>query len=252
MLRGRRRRVRIRHAPGATTTVPPPSWQLRKCSHGATYWLTLFLALLASASLRAAEGPNLFAESVQPLLVAKCGRCHGKETQKAELALHTPQGVQKGGESGPVIAPGKPDESPLFEKIHAGEMPPDQENPLADAEIETIRRWIESGSLSVTWPPGKPRLVITTFCHFCFSALHLVPRPTEEGRRSRSAHRAGILKGGKSRPGDRAGQVRGKPFGEARRAEEMPPHPRLVEAMVKPMEPAELAKLVGWIDLGAR
>ena len=67
----------------------------------AAFLLTLSLALVpASCALPKADA-TLFAETIQPLLVAKCVRCHGKETQKAELALHTPQGVQKGGESGP-------------------------------------------------------------------------------------------------------------------------------------------------------
>ena len=63
--------------------------------------------------------------------------------------------------------------------------------------------------------------------------------------------RAGILKGGKSGPAIVPGKSAESLLVKRVRAEEMPPLPRLVEAMVKPMEAAELAKLVRWIDLGA-
>ncbi len=218
---------------------------------GATFWLTLSLALLAPAFLRAADSRDVFAETIQPLLIAKCSRCHGKETQKAELALHTLQGVQKGGESGPVITAGKPDESPLFEKIHSGEMPPDQENPLSDAEIEMIRRWIESGASFGGSAAAEPEvgyhdvlpllLLRCTSCH---------GRQRKEGDLDLRS-RAGMLKGGKSGPAIVPSKSDESLLVKRVRAEEMPPRPRLVEAMVKPMEPAELAKLVRWIDLGA-
>src|SRR5262245_54818476 len=54
-------------------------------------------------------------EEVQPLFQAKCSRCHGEKTRKADLDLRTPASIRKGGESGAVIVPGKPDESLLYE-----------------------------------------------------------------------------------------------------------------------------------------
>jgi hypothetical protein len=61
---------------------------------------------------------------VRPILQAKCWRCHGDRSQKAELALHAPEGIRKGGESGPVLVPGRAAESRLYERVHKGEMPP--------------------------------------------------------------------------------------------------------------------------------
>ena len=53
-------------------------------------------------------------------------RCHGEKVRKADLDLRTPAGVLKGGESGPAVVAGKPDKSLLYEKVHKGEMPPEE------------------------------------------------------------------------------------------------------------------------------
>src|SRR5262245_42162037 len=96
--------------------------------------------VLACAQLASAADPPVFARDMAPLLQAKCSKCHGEKTQKADLNLSTAGGILKGGESGKVIEPGKPDKSLLFEKIHSGEMPPKKEPRLAEAEIERIRQ----------------------------------------------------------------------------------------------------------------
>src|SRR5690242_160980 len=57
---------------------------------------------------------------IRPLLQAKCVRCHGGKARKAALDLTTPAGILKGGESGPVVVPGKPEDSLLYEKVHSG------------------------------------------------------------------------------------------------------------------------------------
>src|SRR5438876_10477866 len=63
-------------------------------------------------------------DDVRPLFQAKCVRCHGGETAKADLDLRTHGATLKGGETGPVVVPGKPEKSLLFEKVHEGMMPP--------------------------------------------------------------------------------------------------------------------------------
>ena len=65
-----------------------------------------------------------FQSDIRPLLGTKCWRCHGEQAPKAELDLTTLAGILKGGESGPVVVPGKPDESALYEKVHERAMPP--------------------------------------------------------------------------------------------------------------------------------
>src|SRR5689334_13130809 len=92
---------------------------------------------LIAPRLAAAEDapPVRYETQIQPILVTKCGKCHGDEKQTAELNLASIAGIQRGGESGPVIAAGKPDDSSLYEKIQAGEMPPEDNPQLTKAEI---------------------------------------------------------------------------------------------------------------------
>ena len=71
-----------------------------------------------------------FEADVRPIFRASCWQCHGEKTLKGELDLRSLAGILKGGESGPVIVPGKPDESLLFAKVHDGEMPPSREGSI--------------------------------------------------------------------------------------------------------------------------
>src|SRR5207253_5337128 len=73
-------------------------------------------------------------------------KCHGSEKQKGNLRLDVREAVFAGGESGPVIVPGKPDESALVEAIkwQALEMPPTGK--LTDSQIATLTEWIRLGA----------------------------------------------------------------------------------------------------------
>ena len=83
---------------------------------------------------------------VRPLLEAKCLRCHGPKVKKAELDLSAVATILQGGESGPAVVPGKPEESPLYEMVHDGSMPADKKGRLSEAEVDALRRWIEAGA----------------------------------------------------------------------------------------------------------
>jgi hypothetical protein len=232
--------------------------------------LLLFLALaLAGAGLRAAsgavptkqkEGPQdrapSFERDIRPLLQAKCWRCHGEKSRKADLDLRTHAGALKGGESGPAVVPGRPDQSPLYEKAHSGAMPPGGKNRLSEAEVDAIRRWIAGGARSgpgagvneavaagaVTQHDVLPILLRRcTVCH----GLHR--REGGLDLRSKSA----MLRGGKSGPGIVPGKPEVSRLIQKARAGQMPPRDRLVEVSVKPIEPAETDVLARWIAAGA-
>jgi cytochrome c553 len=189
-----------------------------------------------------------FATDVSPIVHAKCVRCHGEKTRKADLDLRTAAGLLKGGESGAVVIPGKPDKSPLYEKVHAGAMPPDGKARLNLVEIETIRRWIESGAVGEAAAAALTQHdVVPILLRACATCHGL--RRQEGGLDLRT--KTAMLRGGKSGPAI----VPGRP-GESRviqktRAGEMPPRDRLVEASVKPIEPSEADALERWIAAGA-
>jgi len=192
-----------------------------------------------------------FEKVIQPLLQTKCGKCHGKTVQKAELTLSTVEGIQKGGESGPVLTAGKSAESPLYEKVHAGEMPPDEKERLTEAEIAMIRAWIDAGASF-----GAQGAAAREVTHHDIIPILLLRCTVCHGKQQQEAGldlrtRASMLKGGKSGPAIVPGKPTESLMLKRIAAEEMPPHKRLVEVMVKPMEPDEVAKLSRWIELGA-
>ncbi|HEY3789132.1 MAG TPA: DUF1549 domain-containing protein, partial [Urbifossiella sp.] len=93
----------------------------------------------------AADSP-LFNANIRPILKANCFECHGEgDRLKADLDLRLRRFIAKGGESGSSILEGKPEKSPLFEKVKSGEMPPGKKK-LTAAEIEAIRAWIAGGA----------------------------------------------------------------------------------------------------------
>ena len=99
------------------------------------FFVLLFVALITATAGQSAFVENnqdeqkkqgthanapTFQNDVRPLLQAKCSRCHNEKAHKADLDLTTLSGILKGGESGAVLEPGKPNESLLFEKVHDG------------------------------------------------------------------------------------------------------------------------------------
>jgi len=188
-----------------------------------------------------------FETNVLPVFQAKCLRCHGEKTRKADLDLRTAAGVMKGGESGAVIVPGNPEKSLLYKKVHEGAMPPGKKDRLSESELLTIRRWIEAGApaeaaLDLTRHDVLPILLRRcTVCH----GLHR----QEGGLDLRT--KASMLRGGKSGPAIIPGQPEKSRVIEKVRSGQMPPRDRLVEVSIKPIEPAETEVLARWLALGA-
>jgi cytochrome c553 len=116
-------------------------------------WLAL--ALPASAAPpRASAALEHFETRVRPLLAAKCWQCHGPQKQKGKLRLDSAAALTKGGESGPVLVPGKPDASLLIQAVRRTgdvKMPPDGK--LTEREVADLAAWIRSGAV---WPAGEP------------------------------------------------------------------------------------------------
>src|SRR5215469_10874403 len=82
---------------------------------------------------------------VAPILKANCAGCHGDSVKMKELNLTTEESVLKGSESGPVVVPGKPEESLLYKKVRDGSMPMGKPH-LSEQQIETILSWIKGGA----------------------------------------------------------------------------------------------------------
>jgi cytochrome c553 len=94
------------------------------------------------------EEGEYFEKRIRPILVKYCYECHAGDPKKAKshFVLDTRDGLRKGGQSGAVIVPGNPEESPLIEAIrYEGlEMPPKEK--LSDDLIDELVKWIEMGA----------------------------------------------------------------------------------------------------------
>ena len=106
------------------------------------------------------EDLEFFEKQVRPLLSRRCYRCHSRTAKslKAGLRLDSLAGVQRGGESGPVLVAGQPSASRLIQAIqYQGdiEMPPDGK--LSQEEIAILVRWVKIGA---PWPTARPGLSV--------------------------------------------------------------------------------------------
>lgn len=100
-----------------------------------------------------ADGTPRFEADIQPVLIANCYECHGPGMQRGEADLRSVELMtQPRGSLAPVVIPGNPDDSLLFQSIELGFMPPDGQ--LGNQQIELIRSWIVAGC-----PADSPRAV---------------------------------------------------------------------------------------------
>jgi hypothetical protein len=110
-------------------------------------------AIVAAAALAHAETPGeqYFNEKVKPLLDSRCVSCHSAEKVKGGLRLDSREAALKGGDGGPAVVPGKPNDSLLLQAVmHSKkdlEMPPKEK--LTTNDIAVFRKWIEDGA---PWP----------------------------------------------------------------------------------------------------
>lgn len=114
-----------------------------------TNWAAITVIVALSSGVAHADERE-FREQVAPVFETRCVRCHEGSKPKGGLSLVTAESLQAGGESGPVVVAGKPEESLLLEYV-SGDEPrmPKGEKPLSAAEVATIRKWIASGA---KWP----------------------------------------------------------------------------------------------------
>ncbi|MCA9055878.1 MAG: DUF1549 domain-containing protein, partial [Planctomycetaceae bacterium] len=109
----------------------------------------LGLAVLFTFGTCLPADDDFFEKSVRPLLINRCYACHAGEKAGGGLSLETRAGWQRGGESGPAIVAGHPEESLLIEAIRYQSLempPPDAGGKLSDDEISILTRWVELGA----------------------------------------------------------------------------------------------------------
>jgi hypothetical protein len=101
----------------------------------------VFCLLLISASFVHAD--DSFTQSIAPLLVGKCIKCHSGTTPKGDLDLTSSKGLREGGSTGSVL-PGTGSKGLMWDVIDQRKMPPKEK--LSEAEQATLKRWLETGA----------------------------------------------------------------------------------------------------------
>ena len=121
------------------------------------------LALAASAAPPAEltrEQLDFFEKRIRPVLVTRCYECHSADAKKLKggLSLDTRDGLLKGGESGPALIPGQPDQSRLIEAVRYvnrdRQMPP--KSALPADQIRDLEQWVKMGAPDPRQQPAAP------------------------------------------------------------------------------------------------
>lgn len=91
---------------------------------------------------------EFFENKVRPLLVDHCLSCHGDEEKKVRggLRLTSRALMLLGGDSGPAIVPGDPDESLIIQCVNYEEFEMPPSGRLEQADIDTLVKWVEMGA----------------------------------------------------------------------------------------------------------
>ncbi|MDF1816683.1 MAG: DUF1553 domain-containing protein [Verrucomicrobiales bacterium] len=117
------------------------------------YFIGAKIASVRDEATVAEQGGADYYREIQPLLEAKCYDCHKGSKIKGGLRLDTLEAALKGGEvDGPAITPGNVDESSILWRVHADagdDIMPPKGDPLSDAEVALLERWIKGGA---PWP----------------------------------------------------------------------------------------------------
>lgn len=99
------------------------------------------------ASPGAKPAPPDYARDVVPIIETQCLRCHNSAKVEGGLLLESHEDLMKGGDTGPPVVPGSPDDSPLILQVEGRakpKMPP--KRTLAPEEIAVLRAWVAAGA----------------------------------------------------------------------------------------------------------
>ena len=151
----------------------------------------LFAGAVAVHAATPEEGVAFFEKRIRPLLAEHCYECHSASAKKTKggLRLDSRDGWVKGGDSGPAILPGKPDDSLLIKGVRHWDkefkMP---EKPLAPAQVADLVEWVKLGAPDprtnapalTTVTPSKPAYGISVEegrKHWAYQPLKSAPLP---------------------------------------------------------------------------
>ena len=115
--------------------------------------LRVLIGLAAVSAISSADPREQFESKVRPVLAKNCFACH-RQTAMGGLRLDSREAVLKGGNSGPAIVPGKPEESLLMKAVDQTherlKMPPSGQDEgrgdRCDSRVDCRRSVLADGS----------------------------------------------------------------------------------------------------------
>jgi len=108
---------------------------------------------------------EFFEAKIRPLLLNRCGSCHGDKVQMGGIRLTSKDGVHVSG----VVVPGDPSRSRLLQAIkQAGKIKMPPSGKLPDRDIEAVERWITDGAV---WPEASPSVTAASSTHWAFEPV---------------------------------------------------------------------------------
>lgn len=145
-------------------------------------WLTcvallMFAETILTGSVSADEQTDHFEAKIRPVLAGTCFRCHGDSKTGGNLRIDSREALLTGGDSGPAIVPGNPEESLLLKAItrksdDVSAMPPEKDKALRADQIADFTQWIKSGA---PWPETTAKFVGEK--HWAFEPVKDAPLP---------------------------------------------------------------------------
>ena len=118
---------------------------------------------IASPLLSAGEVTNadreFFERKVRPLLHEHCYECHSNsaKTVHGSLRLDRADALASGGDSGPAVVAGKPDQSLLIAAVryHDSDLQMPPQGKLDSTQIATLETWVRRGAIFPASPQSK-------------------------------------------------------------------------------------------------
>jgi hypothetical protein len=123
---------------------------------------TVVLMLIPQGSVTAAEitaeGRDFFEAHIRPVLVAECYECHAGSKKKGGLVLDSRDGLLKGGDTGPGLVPGDPQNSLLIQSLAHTHKDPDLHMPKDGAKLDdsTLKHFVAWVTMGAPDPREKP------------------------------------------------------------------------------------------------
>ncbi len=126
-------------------------WALTAVGLGCLLTTVVAARQAATTPTAAAQSNDVFEARIRPILAANCFDCHAAD-KKGGLRVDSREAMLEGGESGPAIVPGKPDDSLLIQAVRqvsgAPKMPYGRPK-LKPEDIDALAEWVKNGA---PWP----------------------------------------------------------------------------------------------------